>query len=90
MNGNGSFLHEVENFVLNDVSVGDVFSRSLTLSNNPNYVSRFAAHSYDGWIVSVDSGQLVRLHFVVFQKFLFFLGCEKFMFRHEVVVENLE
>ena len=79
-----------ENFVLYNISVGDVFSRSLTFSNDPNYVARLAAHSYDGWVVSVDPGQLVRLHFIFFQNFFLFLGCEKFMFRHKIVVENFK
>ena len=90
MNDKSSFLHEVENFVLDYISVGDVFSRSLTFSNNSNYVSWFAAYSYDGWVISVDSRQLVRLHFIFFQNFFLFLWCEKFMFRHEVVVENFK
>jgi len=75
---------------LYNISVCFVFSCSCAVSDYPNYVAWLAAYSYYGRVVSVDSGQLVSLHFMFFQKLCFFFGREKFMLRHKIVVENLE
>ncbi len=57
---------------LNNISVGNIFSRSWTLPYDPNYVPRMGTYRYDGGIRSFDPRQLIRLNFVLFQKFFLF------------------
>ncbi len=80
----------VRSLTLNHVSVGDVFSSGWALPNYSDYVSWPSADGCNGGIRGFDLGQLIGIHLIFCQKFFPFLLRDNLVFRHELVVEDVE